>query len=265
MARPDAMGRLTLYGACVPVLVFLLLPSLVIVPMALTKGQMIQFPPIWISVHSFTDYLGDPQWSHSTVLSLQVAALAVVIGCVSGTASAVALHGARFPGKGLLTGVILAPIIVPVVVFALGGYLVFARLHVLGGWVAIALLHGILVTPYVFISVQTSLVAALNPLLVRSARSLGAGRLSVLRHVVWPAIRPGVLGGGLLGFAISFDEVVVALFLQGPQAVTLPVRMFTEIQFELTPKVAASASLFLALSVVVMLAQGVVMRRRMAA
>ena len=262
MARREASGRLLLYGACMPVLVFLLLPSLVIVPMALTKGQMIQFPPIWISVHSFTDYLGDRQWFESTVLSFEVATLAVAIGCVTGSAAAVALHGKRFSGKGLLTGVIMAPIVVPLVVFALGGYLVFARLHMVGGWVAIGLLHGMLVTPYVFISVQTSLRAALNPLLVRSARSLGAGRWSVLRHVVWPAIRPGVLAGGVLGFAVSFDEVVVALFLQGPQTVTLPVRMFTAIQFELTPKVAASASLFLGLSVLVLLAQSVATRRR---
>ena len=117
------------------------------------------------------------------MLSFQVAALAVAIGCVTGSAAAVALHGRRFPGKGLVTGVIMAPIVVPLVVLALGGYLVFARLHMVGGWVAIGLLHGMLVTPYVFISVQTSLLAALNPVLVRSARSLGAGRLAVLRHV----------------------------------------------------------------------------------
>ena len=62
---------------------------------------MLQFPPIWISVHAFTDYLGDPQWFASTVLSFQVAALAVAIGCLTGSAAAVALHGRRFPGKGL--------------------------------------------------------------------------------------------------------------------------------------------------------------------
>lgn len=264
MAQRDGLGRIVLYAACVPVLVFLLLPSLVIVPMALTKGQMLQFPPIWISVHSFTDYLGDPQWFDSTVLSFQVAALAVVIGGVTGSAAAIALHGKRFPGKGLVTGAIMAPIVVPLVVLALGGYLVFAWVHMEGTWIAIGLLHGMLVTPYVFISVQTSLVAAFNPVLVRSARSLGAGQLAVLRHVVWPAIRPGVVAGAILGFAVSFDEVVIALFLQGPQTVTLPVRMYTAIQFDLTPKVAASASLFLALSVGVLLAQGVAVRRRLA-
>jgi putative spermidine/putrescine transport system permease protein len=90
---------------------------------------------------------------------------------------------------------------------------------------------------------------------VRSARSLGAGKLSVFRHVYWPAIRPGVLSGCILGFAVSFDEVVVALFLQGPSTVTLPVRMFTAIQFELTPKVAASASLFILLATLALVAQ----------
>lgn len=261
MARRDGFGRIALFLACLPVLLFLLLPSLIIVPMALTKGQMLQFPPIWISVHAFTDYLGDPQWLESTVLSFQVAALAVTVGCITGSAAALALHGRRFPGKALIAGAIMAPIVVPLVVLALGGYLVFAWLHMAGGWMAIGLLHGMLVTPYVFISVQTSLVAALNPLLVRSARSLGAGPLSALRHVIWPAIRPGVLAGGVLAFAVSFDEVVIALFLQGPQTVTLPVRMFTAIQFELTPKIAASASLFLGLSVFVLLVQGLGVRR----
>src|ERR1700722_7930018 len=124
MARRDALGRCLLYGACVPVLIYLLLPSLVIVPMALTKGQMIQFPPIWISVHSFTDYLGDGQWFRSTMLSFEIATLAVAIGCVSGAAAAVALHGTRFPANGLVTWLTMAPILVTLVVFALGGYLV---------------------------------------------------------------------------------------------------------------------------------------------
>jgi putative spermidine/putrescine transport system permease protein len=114
----------------------------------------------------------------------------------------------------------------------------------------------------VFLSVQTSLTAELNPSLVRSARSLGAGKLSVFRHVYWPAIRPGVLSGCILGFAASFDEVVVALFLQGPTTVTLPVRMFTAIQFELTPKVAASASLFILLATLALVAQTLLTARR---
>jgi ABC-type spermidine/putrescine transport system permease subunit II len=262
MGRRDRIGSLLLFAAAAPIVVFLLLPSLIIVPMALTKGQMIQFPPEWISVHAFADYLRDRQWMYSTLLSFEVSVLAVALGCLTGSAAAIALHARRFPGKGLVTGVILAPIVVPLIVLALGEYLLFARLHLVGSWIAIGMAHAMLVTPYVFVSVQTSLTAELNPALIRSARSLGAGRLTVFRHVYWPAIRPGVLSGGILGFAVSFDEVVVALFLQGPGAVTLPVRMFTVIQFELTPKVAASASLFILLATLALLAQSLLIARR---
>lgn len=262
MGRRERTGAVLLAGACVPIAMFLLAPTLIIVPMALTTGQLIQFPPLWISVHSFRDYLTDPQWMRSTLLSFEVAGLAVALGCLTGSATAIVLHGRRFPGRGLVTGAILAPIVVPAVVLALGEYLLFARLHLVGSWAAIAAVHAVLVTPYVFVSVQNSLTAELNPALVRSARSLGAGRFAVFRYVLWPAIRPGVASGAVIGFAVSFDEVVVALFLQGPDTVTLPVRMFTAIQFELTPKIAASASLFILLATLALIAQSLLTARR---
>src|SRR3984957_17006504 len=108
MARHSRLAAL-LFLACTPVVVFLLLPSLIIVPMALTKGQLIQFPPEWISVHSFTDYLSDHEWVDSTLLSFEVSAVAVVLGCIAGSAAAIALHARRFPGKGVVTGLLLAP------------------------------------------------------------------------------------------------------------------------------------------------------------
>lgn len=251
-----ARSKAALAAASVPIALFLLLPSLIIVPMALTKGQLIQFPPEWISIHAFTDYLSDSQWMASTRLSFQVSVAAVLTGGIAGTSAAIGMHGQRFPGQGFVTAVILSPIVVPLIVLALGTYLLFAPLHLVGSWAGIALVHATLVTPYVFISVQTSLRTDLNPALVRSARSLGARPFSVFRHVTWPAIRPGVLGGCVMGFAVSFDEVVVALFLQGPTNVTLPVRMFTAIQFELTPKIAAAASVFILLATVLLLARG---------
>jgi ABC-type spermidine/putrescine transport system permease subunit II len=259
-------GHALLLIAAAPVLLFLLLPSLIILPMALSKSQMIQFPPEWISLHSFADYLGDRQWVDSTLLSFQVTITAVLIGAVTGGGAAIALHGKSFAGrsfagKGLVVGLIMMPIVIPVVVLALGDYLLFAQLRLLGGWVPIAIAHGVLATPYVFISAQTSLTSELNPALVRSARSLGASPCSVLYHVYWPAIRPGLLAGSMLGFAVSFDEVVLALFLQGAGAVTLPVRTFSAIQYELTPKIAASASLFLALALVALALQALAARK----
>ena len=248
-------GTALLWAAVTPILLFLLLPSLIIVPMALSKSQMIQFPPEWISIHAFTDYLGDRQWVESTLLSFRVSFVAVLLAALAGSTAAIALHRSAFIGRGLLAGLIVVPVVMPVVVLALGDYLLFARLQLVGSWVAIAIAHGVLATPFVFISVQTSLNTELQPALVRAAYSLGASRLSVLRHVYWPAVRPGVLAGAMLGFAVSFDEVVIALFLQGADAVTLPVRMYGAIQYELTPKIAACASLFLALALFAFAAQ----------
>jgi ABC-type spermidine/putrescine transport system permease subunit II len=247
--------------AAAPILLFLLLPSLIIVPMALSKSQMIAFPPEWISLHAFADYLGDRAWVDSTVLSFRVTIVAVLIAAITGGTAAIALHGKRFAGKSLLVGLIMMPIVIPVVVLALGDYLLFAQLRLLGGWIPIAIAHGVLATPYVFISAQTSLTSDLDPALLRSARSLGAQPASVLYHVYWPAIRPGLLAGSMLGFAVSFDEVVLALFLQGAGAVTLPVRTFSAIQYELTPKIAASASLFLVLALVALALQALAARK----
>lgn len=257
-ASPQAVGLVLMTA---PVLFFLMVPSLIIVPMALSRSQMIQFPPDWISVHAFTDYLYDRQWIDSTLLSFRIALAAALIGAVAGSSAAIALHGRRFVGREVLAGLIMAPIVLPAIVLALGDYLLFARLQLVGSGIAITAAHSVLATPYVFISVGTSLTAELSPALVRSARSLGASRIAVLRFVYWPAIRPGVLAGTVLGFAVSFDEVVIALFLQGSDAVTLPVRMYGAIQYELTPKIAASATLFLGLALLVLLLQSAPWRR----
>src|SRR5262245_35641461 len=110
-----------------------------------------------------------------------------------------------------------------------------------------------------------NLTVGLSTALLRSARSLGAGHFSVFRFVHWPAIRPGLLAGGVLGFAVSFDDVVLSLFMQGPNTVTLPVRMFTAIEYDLTPKIAASASVFIALAVLGLLVHSLGTARRTAA
>jgi len=259
------LGRILLFAACMPVLVLLVLPSLIIVPMALTKGDLIQFPPIWISIHSFTDYLGDPAWVDSTALSFKVSVLAVAIGGFAGTTAAIAMHGRVFRGRNFVAGLIMSPIVVPAIVLALGDYLLLAPFQLIGNWIALAVVHAMHVTPFVFISVQTSLTVGLSTALLRSARSLGAGRLSVFRFVHWPAIRPGLLAGAVLGFAVSFDDVVLSLFLQGPNTITLPVRMFTAIEYDLTPKIAASASVFIALAVLGLIVHSLGARGRTAA
>ncbi len=249
--------------AAFPILVFLMLPTLVVIPMALTPRRYIEFPPSGLSGHSFTDFASDEAWTSAGLTSLKVATIAVVIACAVGAMAAIGLHGARFRGKGVLVGIIMAPIVTPLIVLALADFQFFARYQLVGTVLAIGLAHSVIAAPYAYLTVDASLTG-LDPALIRSARSLGAGNLAVLRHVYLPAIRPGLLAGGAFAFAVSFDEAVIALFLQGPGATTLPVKMFTDIQFELSPKIAAVSSILVGIATLVLLVQVIVLLRRRA-
>ena len=253
-ARQGEAGRLPLAVVCMPILLFLLVPVLIIVPMAFTNGDLLMFPPAGISLRPFLDFFGDPQWTAAAIVSVKVALLGTLVATAVGAAAAIALHRSRIRLKGLVTTIILLPLMIPVVVLALGDYLFLARLGLIGSWPAIGMAHSVLVTPYVFVAVQASL-AGLDPALPRAARSLGGGGLALMRDVYWPTIRPGVLGGAIFAFIGSFDEVVVSLFLSGPAVTTLPVQMFTSLQYDLSPKIAAVSSLLLLLSVLALATQ----------
>lgn len=262
-ARLRSLGATGLLIACAPIFGYLLLPTLIVVPMALTPGSLLQFPPGGVSLRPFRDLLGDPAWVAAGVVTLKVAALAVAIACVVATAAAVATHGARFSGRSIVHGVIMIPVIAPLIVLALADYQFLAGFRLTGTWVGIGLAHSVIAVPYVFITVQASL-AGLDPALVRSARSLGAGPVALFRHVYVPTLRPGLLAGALFAFAASFDEAVIALFLQGPLATTLPVKMFTDIQYDLSPKIAAVSSLLVGLATLVFAAQAANLLRQRA-
>jgi putative spermidine/putrescine transport system permease protein len=161
-----------------------------------------------------------------------------------------------------LVGLILAPMIVPTVVLALAFYQFFIAIGMVGSILPIGLAHAVIATPYVYLTTRASL-AGLNPALVRSAQSLGAGPLSVLRHVYLPIILPGLISGALFAFSVSIDETVMSLFMQSPAATTLPVKMFTDIQFNLTPKIAVSSALLVSVATFGLLLQVMfVLRRR---
>ncbi len=260
--RFSSSGVLPLALVTVPTLIFLIIPTLVVIPMALTPRRYIEFPPSGVSVHSFGDLLRDSQWMGAAVTSLQVAGIAVLVACFVGTTAAIALHGTTFPGKGIVVGIIVAPIVVPLVVLALGNYQFFARYGLVGTVLGIGLAHSVVATPYAFLAVQASLTG-LDPALVRSAHSLGAGFIAVVRHVYLPVILPGILTGAVFAFAVSFDEAVISLFLQGPDATTLPVKMFNDIRFQLSPKIAAVSSLLVAMTTLILFIHiSLVLRRR---
>lgn len=245
-----------------PVFLFLVVPTAIVVPVALNDSRYITFPPEGISFAAVAGFFADTAWTSAMTASLQSAAIAVVIAVVLGATAAIGLHGRKFRGQSAVVGFILAPMIVPTVVLALAFYQFFISIGMVGSIIPIGLAHAVIATPYVYLTTRASL-AGLNPALVRSAQSLGAGSLSVLRHVHMPVILPGLISGALFAFSVSIDETVMSLFMQSPAATTLPVKMFTDIQFNLTPKIAVSSALLVTAATLALLLQVMfVLRRR---
>lgn len=254
MARKQRHGRSPLpMLLALPGLLLLVLPILAVIPMSFTAGQVVEFPPAQWGLAAYRELFADVRWGHAIVFSLMVAALAVALSVVCATLAAIGLSRARFRGEGVITALILAPLAMPVVVLALGTFQFFIQLQINGTLAGIAIAHGVLGVPYVFLSVRAAL-GKLDMALVRSAMSLGAGPWSVMRWVYLPAILPALLSGALLVFVVSFDEVVIALFISGPGAITFPVKLFTEVQFNLSPAVMAVSTLLLGVVVLAVLA-----------
>lgn len=245
----------------IPVFVFLVVPTLIVVPVALNNSRYIRFPPEAFSTTAVTGFFADQAWTSALLASLEAASIAVALAVLFGASAAVALHQRTFPGRSAVVGLILAPMIVPAIVLALAFYQYFISVRMVGTVLPIGLAHAVIATPYAFLTTRASL-AGLNPALVRSARSLGAGAGSVMRHVYLPVIRPGLVSGALFAFSVSIDETVISLFLQSPRATTLPVKMFTDIQFNLTPKIAVSSALLVTVATVGLLIQVVFLLRR---
>ncbi|MEW6704227.1 MAG: ABC transporter permease [Pseudomonadota bacterium] len=231
-------------GLCAGVLAFLLLPVLVIVPLSFSDSTFLIYPITGWSLRWYENLFGSAEWLRAAKNSFIVAPAATLIATVLGTMAAVGLARAQFPFKGLLMSVLIAPMVVPIVVVGVSTYLFFANLGLADSYTALILVHAALGAPFVLTTVLATL-QGFNQNLVRASLSLGASPLSTFFRVTLPVIAPGVVSGALFAFATSFDEVVVTLFLAGAEQVTLPRQMFTGIRENISPTIAAVATLLI--------------------
>jgi putative spermidine/putrescine transport system permease protein len=155
---------------------------------------------------------------------------------------------------------LISPMIVPVVITAVGMYFFFANLGLNNTYFGIILAHTALATPFVVITV-TATLTGFDQSLIRAGASLGAPPMTVFRKVTFPLILPGMISGALFAFVTSFDEVVVVLFIASPDQRTLPKQMFSGIREQISPTITAAATL-LVLSAAVMLVTVELLRRR---
>lgn len=248
----DMLGWLALRVAGIGALVFLLLPIVVIIPLSFSDSSFLAYPIEGWSLRWYEEMWASDDWARATKNSFIVAPLATLLATTLGTLAAMGLSGGQFWGKGFVNGLLISPMVVPIVVVGVATYLVFAQWGLSDSYLALILVHAALGAPFVVTTVLATL-QNFNHNLVKASLSLGANPLHTFFKVTLPVIAPGVISGALFAFATSFDEVVVTLFLAGPEQVTLPRQMFTGIRENISPTIAAVATLLILFTTALML------------
>jgi len=232
------------------VLGFLLLPVFAVVPASINDSSFIKIPPERYSGRWYAALITDGGWVDAIVTSFEVALLATMVSVVLGTLAALGLERLTPRWRNLLTGLMLAPLIVPVIMISIALYYTMRRLGLHGTTLALALGHTLICLPFVVLNVGVSL-NRLDPSLPRAAAGLGASQWYIFRTIILPAIQPGLAAGAAFAFITSFDEVVISNFLAGVQTKTLPVKLWEQIRVEYTPVAAAGSAVILATTMLV--------------
>ncbi len=256
VALPSLLASLVAWLAYV----FLILPSLIVVPMSFGDKDEFVFPPHSLSLYLYRRYFFESTWMQVTAHSFEVAIGTTALALILGVGAAYGLERGQFAGKRALTLVLLSPIFVPAIVIALGLYLYLGRLRLTGTTLGLIASHTVITVPFVIISAKAGL-GHVERNLETAAMVMGAGRWTVLRRVTLPLLRPALTAGGLFAFLISFDEVVIAYFISNVQTETLPVKMYSSIHWEISPVLAAVSTLMTVLSLIVCLAVALLQRR----
>ena len=254
-------------GFCAAVLLFLIAPMLVVVPLSFnaepyftfTEG-MLRLEPDAYSLRWYRSVVQDSAWRHALGNSLLIGVAATVVATPLGILAALGLASKAMPGRRLVTGLLISPMVTPIIISAAGRFFFYSGLGLGQTHLGLILAHAVLGTPFVVISV-TATLAGFDTDLVRAAESLGAGPLTVFRRVQLPLIAPGVISGALFAFAVSFDEVVTVLFLGGLSQRTVPRQMWTGIREQISPEILAVATILVAFALMLLAAVEFLRRR----
>jgi putative spermidine/putrescine transport system permease protein len=256
-------GRVRHYGLlifCIAALIFLIAPVLVIIPLAFNADPYFTYPIKAWSLKWFIEFFTDEVWQTAVKNSFVIAILATLISTSLGTLASVGLTHRNLPGRALITAILVSPMIVPIVIVAVGAYFFYSTLGIANSLTGIVLAHAALGTPFVVITV-TATLAGFDQALFRAARSLGASPMTAFRRITLPIIWPGVFSGALFAFATSFDEVVVVLFLGSVEQRTIPRQMWTGLREQLSPTILAAAVVLILISVAMLLVLEALRRR----
>lgn len=239
---PLTFGRILLIAFAGLVLVFLALPTLVVVPVSLSPTDYLSFPPKGLTLRWYHQFLTDERWVRATLLSMRIGITVTVVATVVGTMASLAIVRGLRGGGALLNALVTAPLVIPTIIYAIAILLFFSKLGVSGSFWGFVLAHSALAVPYVVLIVSAALYR-FDASTELAALSLGASRFQAIWHVTLPAIRPALATGAIFAFLTSFDDATVSFFLANLSDVTLPRKMFENLQFFVSPVLAVVATL----------------------
>lgn len=242
-------GRLALWVFSCLVIIFLIAPILVVIVVSFNDTTLFELPPVRWSLRWYATLLDSREWREAFWLSLWLAAAVTALALTLGVPAAYALARSQFSGRRFLEFVLVSPMIVPVIVLALALYALFARLGLIGKPAGLLLAHTVLAMPVVIVIVGAAFRRS-DAAVELAARACGASCLRAFWSVSLPSVRPALISAGAFAFLTSFDEVVLALFLGGPGATTLPKRIWEAVKFELDPSLTAISTLLVGLTLI---------------
>lgn len=248
------LGSLSLSASAYLTLLFLMMPILVIIPLSFNAEPYFSFTPGMMafekeaySLEWYAEIWHDDNWLLAIKNSFLIGICATVLATVLGTLAAIGLSNSAMPMQRIIMAILLSPMIVPLIITAAGMFFFYTQLNLAGTFWGVVIAHAALGTPFVIITVNAAL-AGFDYSLVQASLGMGAKPVYTFVKIIMPLIRPGVISGALFAFVTSFDEVVVALFLAGPEQKTIPRQMFSGLREQINPTILAVATLLVVLS-----------------
>jgi putative spermidine/putrescine transport system permease protein len=252
---------------CAAIFVFLMAPILIIIPLSFNAEpyftftrQMLTLDPEGYSLRWYQDFWNSSSWQASIRNSFIIATGATIVSTTLGTLAALGLSRSHMPFRAAIMGVLISPMIVPLIISAAGMFFFYSKINLAQSYTGVILAHAALGTPFVVITV-TATLSGFDHSLPRAAASLGADPTTTFFKVTMPLILPGVISGALFAFITSFDEVVIVLFLAGVEQRTIPREMWSGIREAISPTILAVATILIAISVLLLVSLELLRRR----
>jgi putative spermidine/putrescine transport system permease protein len=245
-------ARLWLYAVMVLVLIFLVVPSLIVIPMSFSASQYLEFPPRAWSLRWYEAYFGSTEWMSATRTSLEAGVLTSLVATPLGTLAAYGLFASRLRWAKFVYLVLLTPMIVPVILIGIGVFYAYVQLKLVNTLLGLVLAHSMLALPLVLVVISAAL-KSYDLDQEKAARSLGASWPKAFLLVTLPQIRFSVVTSAVLAFLTSFDEVIIAMFVSGGDYSTLTRNMFNALRDQVDPTIAAISTLMIAVTSVSLL------------